>query len=115
MVVEVGALSDEVLLSREPGEPSQPVRQRVLLARQKQIQRQARHNAALPSSAIDEHCQPDPAGLALLQKAVNKLAWSARAYHRVLRLARTVADLAGSDQIESRHISEAIQYRRGIE
>lgn len=115
MVVEVGALSDEVLLSREPGEPSLPVRQRVLTARQRQIHRQARHNAALPSSAIDEHCQPDQTGLALLQKAVNKLAWSARAYHRVLRLARTVADLAGSEQIESRHISEAIQYRRGIE
>ncbi|WP_373973871.1 YifB family Mg chelatase-like AAA ATPase [Chitinibacter sp. SCUT-21] len=115
MVVEVGALSDEALLNRTQGESSQHVRQRVAQARAKQMKRQAQHNAKLHSQTLDTHCQPDQEGLELLQKAVNQLAWSARAYHRVLRVARTIADLANSEQIHRQHIAEAIQYRRGIE
>ncbi|WP_410499784.1 YifB family Mg chelatase-like AAA ATPase [Chitinibacter sp. S2-10] len=115
MVVEVGALPDEVLFSRQAGEASLSVRERVAQARRRQHTRQGKHNAALNSQAVDEYCQLDATGLALLQKAVSQLAWSARAYHRVLRVARTVADLAASEHISSQHIAEAIQYRRGIE
>jgi len=115
MVVEVPALPESVLLARSQGESSAPVRERVGAARQRQHARQAQHNSALLGALLDEHCQPDAAGLALLQNAVQKLGWSARAYHRVLRVARTIADLASSEVIAKQHLAEAIQYRRGIE
>jgi magnesium chelatase family protein len=62
--------------------------------------------------AIDQHCTTDEAGLTLLKSAMNRMGLSARAYHRILKVARTIADLANSPAIESMHIAEAIQYRR---
>lgn len=115
MVVEVPAIPDAILLARAQGEASAPVRARVGVARQRQQARQGGHNAALLGAELDTHCQPDEAGLALLQNAIQKLGWSARAYHRVLRVARTIADLEGSLAINKTHLAEAIQYRRGIE
>jgi magnesium chelatase family protein len=66
----------------------------------------------LGAREIDVLCTPDAAGETLLNQAISRLNLSARAFHRVLKVARTIADLAGSDQIRSPHIAEAIQYRR---
>lgn len=112
--VEVPALPEADLLSQARGEDSARVRQRVNAARARQIARQGVPNASLDSARIDLHCQPDAAGETLLKQAISRLNLSARAYHRILKLARTLADLAAQDDISSGHIAEAIQYRRGL-
>jgi magnesium chelatase family protein len=61
---------------------------------------------------IDALCTPDAQGVALLQQAISRLSLSARAYHRVLKVARTIADLEGDNDIATKHIAEAVQYRR---
>jgi magnesium chelatase family protein len=114
LMVEVQPLSDTELQSRPQGEPSAAVRQRVIRARNVQLARQTKINALLGSSEIEELCQPDEAGAALLKQAIAKLNLSARAYHRVLKIARTIADLGDSSNISGAHIAEAIQYRRGL-
>jgi len=81
-------------------------------ARQRQIARQGKANNLLSTLEIDQFCQPDVAGLNLLKQAISRLSLSARAYHRILKVARTVADLAGEAAIRSPHIAEAVQYRR---
>ncbi|QKJ66267.1 YifB family Mg chelatase-like AAA ATPase [Deefgea piscis] len=115
MVVEVPAIPDTVLLAKGQSEGSLLVRERVCAARARQLARQGHNNSTLLGAAMETHCQTDAAGLAMLQNAIQKLAWSARAYHRVLRVARTIADLADSETILTPHLAEAIQYRRGIE
>ena len=74
--------------------------------------RSGKANAWLGTGEIDALCQPDDAGMALLRQAISRLNLSARAYHRILKMARTIADLAGADRIVSAHIAEAVQYRR---
>ncbi|BBI98361.1 ATP-dependent protease [Ferrigenium kumadai] len=110
--IEVPAVPQEDLLGKADGESSGEVQARVEVARQRQLARQAKANAQLSVTEIDELCAPDAQGAALLQSAISRLNLSARAYHRVLKVARSIADLEGSDGIATRHIAEAVQYRR---
>jgi len=114
MTLEVPALSQQELQSAADGESSDAVRNRVIAARDRQLERQGKPNAALASGEIDALCAPDEAGAKLLSAALVRLKLSARAYHRVLKLARTVADLAGAARIASPHVAEAIHYRRNL-
>ena len=110
--LEVPALPAEALQKAADGESSATVRTRVVAARERQLARQSKPNARLSTREIDQHCQPSEEGASLLKHAMLRLNLSARAYHRVLRIARTIADLADSDAINAPHIAEAIQYRR---
>ena len=95
-----------------PGEASAWVRERVALARERQQARCGTANARLDQSQTDAHCRLAPHDSALLERAVESLQLSARSLHRILRVARTIADLAGSTAIETPHLTEAIGYRR---
>lgn len=100
------------LHAAQAGESSATVRARVCLARQCQIDRAGKPNAWLDNREAERDCALGSSERALFDRAVERLGLSARAYHRVLRLARTIADLAGQPNIEAAHLSEAIQYRR---
>jgi magnesium chelatase family protein len=110
--IEVPALNEKDLTALPDGEPSHTVRQRVQSARVKQMERQGKRNADLSPAEIDQYCQPDEAGKALLRQAISRLYLSARAYHRILKIARSIADLAGVETIIASHVAEAVQYRR---
>ncbi|MBV8665984.1 MAG: ATP-binding protein [Burkholderiaceae bacterium] len=112
--IEVPALPHEDLLKQAAGEPSSAVAVRVGRAHELQLKRQGKSNNALPTDEIEHHCKPDPAGEQLLRAAMTRLHWSARAYHRVLKVARTIADLVGSATVAQAHVAEAIQYRRAL-
>jgi len=114
MHVEVPALQDDELLGCAASEASAAIRERVCGARRRQLERQGQPNARLGSTDTDRYCQPDAAGQALLRQAMQRLNLSARAYHRILRLARSIADLAGTERVEAAHMAEAIQLRRGL-
>jgi len=111
--ISVPALTQDELMQAGAGESSAVIRERVQVARARQMARQGKPNAALGTQEIERHCAVDAASEALLKQAIVRLNLSARAYHRVLKLARSVADLAGSDAITAAHLAEAIQYRRG--
>ncbi|HEY0856408.1 MAG TPA: ATP-dependent protease, partial [Albitalea sp.] len=81
-------------------------------ARARQHERQGGLNAALAGDAIDAHCALSPETTQFLQTAAARLGWSARSFHRVLRIARSVADLAGEPRLQTAHVAEAIQLRR---
>jgi magnesium chelatase family protein len=93
-------------------ESSSAMRQRVERARELQLARTGCANALMDTAAVRQHCVPEPSANRLLQRAMEQLGLSARAYHRILKLARTIADLDNSDKIETAHISEAIGYRQ---
>jgi magnesium chelatase family protein len=110
--VEVPAVPPDTLAAAPDGEASAVVAQRVDTARRRALSRQGMPNAALAGDALDRHAALDSAGATFLQGAAMRLAWSARSYHRVLRVARTIADLAGDESLTIGHLAEAIQYRR---
>ncbi|SHM20609.1 magnesium chelatase family protein [Nitrosospira sp. Nsp11] len=110
--VEVPAVPQEDLMRQAQGEASKAIRERVELAYQRQVARQGKANAHLAVKDIDRYCMPDALGETLLKQAISRLNFSARAYHRVLKVARTIADLAASETIASAHIAEAVQYRK---
>jgi magnesium chelatase family protein len=110
--LEVPAVPQDDLLRQTAGEDSGAVRARVTAAHQVQIDRQSKANSRLATREIDMWCAADAAAEGLLRQAIAKLNLSARAYHRVLKLARTIADLAKSEAIAAAHVAEAIQYRK---
>jgi magnesium chelatase family protein len=95
-----------------PGESSATVRARVVHARDLQLARCGVANARLSQAQTDNHCRLSPRDSGLLERAVDSLQLSARSLHRILRVARTIADLAGSEDIQTPHLTEAIGYRR---
>jgi magnesium chelatase family protein len=111
--VEVPAVPREVLLDRatRTSESSEEVRARVEQARERQRHRNGCHNAALTNQQIESACRLDDSGRQLLEQAMDRLGFSARAYHRVLKVARTIADLAAEEFIRPAHVAEAVQYR----
>ncbi|WP_028453923.1 YifB family Mg chelatase-like AAA ATPase [Chitinilyticum litopenaei] len=115
MVVEVPAVPQATLSAAGAGEASAEVADRVARALALQQQRQGSSNAALAVNVLDAHCGLGDEARTLLAGAMQRLQLSARAYHRILRVARTIADLAGDTAIASGHIAEAIRYRRGLE
>jgi len=110
--VEVPAITQEELVKHSCGESSQVVRDRVNAARQRALTRQHKPNALLGTREIEKHCMPDAKGESLLKQAISRLGLSARAYHRILKMARTIADITGDIAVDGEHIAEAIQYRR---
>ena len=113
--IEVPAVRYEELTGKVPGEPSDAIRARVEAARSIQRERfgrtKASCNARMSSRQMKDCCQLDEASQELLRMAISELNFSARAYDRILKVARTIADLAGRDTIEAEDVSEAIQYR----
>lgn len=109
--VEVARVAAEALELTSTEERSVTVGARVLAARERQLQRQGKSNARLDIAEVKRHCQAEAAALAMLARAMQKLALSARAYHRVLRVARTIADLAGEPLIGIAHVAEAVALR----
>jgi magnesium chelatase family protein len=113
--IEVPRVDYEKLADKRNVENSETIRKRVQAARERQIQRLSETkmtcNAEMGPTEVREFCQTDVSGEKLLKAAMQQLHLSARAYHRVLKLARTIADLAESDTIMANHIAEAIQYR----
>jgi magnesium chelatase family protein len=114
MQIQVGALPHEDLLKQADGESSARIAVRVARAATTQLARQGKSNHALSGNEIELHCRPDNSGEQLLRTAMSRLNWSARAYHRVLKVARTIADLGNASTISKPHVAEAIQYRRAL-
>jgi magnesium chelatase family protein len=112
--VEVPALATGELLQSPAGEPSAPVRSRCVAARERALQRQGKTNHALHGVEIDTHAGLAGKASEFLRNASARLGWSARSTHRVLKVARTIADLAGAAQVEVGHVAEAVQYRRAL-
>ena len=110
----VAAMPADSIGGQADGEPSSAIAARVARAHALQLARQGKPNQRLEPRDIDRYCRPDAAGERLLRAAMQQLHWSARAYHRVLKVARTVADLADSEHVAAEHIAQAIQYRRAL-
>jgi magnesium chelatase family protein len=113
--IEVPRVNYEKLTADRLGETSEQVRGRVVESRQVQAARFENTklvcNADMAPAHIREFCVVDEAGKSLMKAAMQQLGMSARSFHRVLKLARTIADLAGAEQIQSAHLAEALQYR----
>ena len=119
---EIQAVPFAQLSQMQPGEPSATIRERVIAARNIQTERfsslpkqggqgRVHCNAMMSEKMLHEFAEPDDASMEMLRMAMERLKLSARAYTRILKVARTIADLAGSERVESVHIAEAIGYR----
>lgn len=113
---EVPVVPFHQLSSMASGESSAVIRERVIKARKIQEERFKDHKGIYSNSQMTErllhlYAEPDEQGLTLLRTAMERLKLSARAYSRILKVARTIADLAGSEKVETMHIAEAIEYR----
>jgi magnesium chelatase family protein len=112
--VEVPAVRPEAMMGVPDGETSAMVAARVRAARAVQLSRQGAPNADLAGPLLDRHCALDASGRELLTRAAERLGWSGRSLHRALRVARSVADLAGNERIGAPHLAEAMQWRRAL-
>jgi magnesium chelatase family protein len=112
--VEVPTLPPDQLLQAPPGESTQAIRERCEAARGRALQRQGKANQALQGKEIDVHAALDEAAAKFLNIAAARLGWSARSTHRALKVARTIADLAGAATTQVAHVAEAVQYRRAL-
>ncbi|MBY4896585.1 YifB family Mg chelatase-like AAA ATPase [Cupriavidus sp. AU9028] len=110
--ISVPTQTEHETLDGPPGEDSAAVRERVRAAYQLQMSRQGKGNAELAGAEIERHCPLTDEAQGLLRAAMARLAWSARAYFRALKVARTIADLAQAERIDAGHAAEAVQYRR---
>ena len=114
--VEVQPVNFDQMSSKALGEPSSAIRERVIKARAIQSLRFKNHpgvhcNAQMTPSLLHQYAEPDAEGMEKLREAITKMNMSARAYDRILKVARTIADLEGSVQVRQHHIMEAIAYR----
>ncbi len=114
MRVEVPSLSEDELTSMPDGEPTKYSADRVLRAYEIAIGRQGKRNDDLQAGEVERICHPEGSVKQLLHAASTRLGWSARGYHRVLKVARTIADLAGAAHLATEHVAEAIQHRRSL-
>ncbi len=118
IAIELAPVAPADLAAPATGEDSSIVAARIAAARSIQTERSRKEcggavvNAALPDAALERVAAPDAEGAALLARAAETLGFSARGYHRILRVARTLADLEGVDAVRRRHIAEAVSYRR---
>ena len=117
MHIEVPPVAVQEMLGQPEGEPSAAIRQRVNQARSRQRQRFASAgaiycNAQMSAKEVKKFCRLDPASADLLGQSITRLGLSARAYHRILKIALTIADLADAAMPDQGHVAEAIQYRR---
>jgi magnesium chelatase family protein len=113
--VEVPALPAAELLQSAVSEGTEAVRKRCHAARERALQRQGKSNQSLAGREIDAHAMLDAAALGFLHSAASQLGWSARGTHRTLKIARTIADLAGAQTTHMVHVAEAMQYRRALQ
>ena len=116
MHIEVEPVPFSALAKKQLGESSEHIRHRVTAARSIQMQRfsalpNIHYNAQMNAKQLRNFCRLEPAGESLIKNAMNKLGLSARAYDRILKVARTIADLGNTQNIQAKHIAEAIQYR----
>jgi len=112
--VEVAAVAPADMLALPEGEASAVVAQRVAAARARQQDRQGCANAALAGLQLDRFCTLDAGAARFLQQAATRLGWTGRSLHRAIKVARTIADLAGAESIAVVHLAEAMQYRRAL-
>ena len=112
--VEVPAIAPEQLLTAPAGESTAAIRQRCEIARDRAMQRQGKANQGLQGKEIDTHTALDAAAAKFLNIAAARLGWSARSTHRTLKVARTIADLAGAAATQVVHVAEAVQYHRAL-